>query len=284
MLRTSKASLVRFYSKLLSRSAGTGLNVCKSVVDGYIQQGFVRTLTQSNRLIRMSYSQFDELTPCDVSDGLLNKYKIDNGGYLPNLTQWSGHSRGTIHGKAYTVLFAPANDTRPSVNYIDSVPPGAFLVIGLVRDLQLAYAPYVSPTQAIYGGLMSMRAQYLKAAGTLVFGRIRDLQEHRKLDHPVFSYGLGSCVAKAVVKPVGINVPLEILASNGEVEIIKPGDYMVGDLNGVVKIPSEIELGSLVGYIKKSIEADELVSRDIENGRPAKEAQRDHRASLKKHL
>ncbi|CAR29241.1 ZYRO0G04026p [Zygosaccharomyces rouxii] len=284
MLRTYNAPLVRIYWKILSRPARTGLDICKPVVDGYVQQGSVRTFIPSSRLNKMSDPRFDELTPCDVSDGLLNKYKIDNGGYLPNLTQWSGHSKGTIHGKAYTVLFAPANDTRPSVNYIDSVPQGAFLVIALTRDLQLPYAPYVKPTQAVYGGLMSTRAQYLKAAGTLVFGRIRDLKEHKSLEHPVFSYGVGSCAAKAAVKPIGINVPLEILTSNGEVEIIKPGDYMVGDANGIVKVPSEVELDSLVGYVRKSVEADELVTTDIKNGRPAKEAQKDRRATLKNYL
>lgn len=284
MLRTYNAPLVRICSRTLSGPAKTGFNICRAVVDGYIQQGSVRTFIQSSRLNRMNDPQFDDLTPCDVSDDLLNKYKIDNGGYLPNLTQWSGHSKGTIHGKAYTVLFAPANDTRPSVNYIDSVPQDAFLVMALTRDLQLPYAPYVKPTQAIYGGLMSTRAQYLKAAGTLVFGRIRDVQEHQNLDHPVFSYGVGSCAAKAAVKPIGVNVPLEILTSNGEVEIIKPGDYMVGDVNGVVKIPSEVKLDSLVGYTKKSMKADELVTRDIESGRPAMEAQRDRRASLRNYL
>ena len=32
---------------------------------------------------------------------------------------------------------------------------------------------------------MSTRAKYCRAAGTIVDGRIRDLQEHRDLDYPV---------------------------------------------------------------------------------------------------
>lgn len=32
---------------------------------------------------------------------------------------------------------------------------------------------------------MSTRASYLGAAGTIVDGRIRDLEEHRELDYPV---------------------------------------------------------------------------------------------------
>lgn len=284
VLRTFNAPFARICWKNLLKSIATRSNVYKSVANGLVHNVSGRTFMRSARLSKMSNPQFDEFTPCDISDGLLNKYKVDNGGYLPNLTQWSGQSRGAAHGKAYTVLFAPANDSRPSVNYIDSVPEDSFLVIALTRDLQLPYAPYIKPTQAVYGGLMSTRAQYLKAAGTLVFARIRDLQEHRDLNHPVFSYGLGSCAGKAAVKPIGINVPLEILTSNGEVEIIRPGDYIVGDVNGIVKIPSEVELEPLVGYVRNSIGADELVVKDIKAGRPAKEAQRDRRAILKNKL
>ena len=40
---------------------------------------------------------------------------------------------------------------------------------------------------AAYGGLMSTRAQYAGAVGTIVDGRIRDLQEHRDLNFPVCS-------------------------------------------------------------------------------------------------
>lgn len=32
---------------------------------------------------------------------------------------------------------------------------------------------------------MTMRAQYLGAAGTIIDGKLRDLQEHRELEYPV---------------------------------------------------------------------------------------------------
>jgi regulator of RNase E activity RraA len=38
---------------------------------------------------------------------------------------------------------------------------------------------------AVYGGLMSNRAQASGAVATVVDGRIRDLQEHRELGFPV---------------------------------------------------------------------------------------------------
>lgn len=46
---------------------------------------------------------------------------------------------------------------------------------------------------------MSTRAKYSGAVGTIVDGKIRDLQEHRDLDYPVFA------------KSVGTTAPLELL-------------------------------------------------------------------------
>jgi regulator of RNase E activity RraA len=38
---------------------------------------------------------------------------------------------------------------------------------------------------SVYGGLMTARAKASGAAGTIVDGRICDLQEHRDLSYPV---------------------------------------------------------------------------------------------------
>lgn len=58
---------------------------------------------------------------------------------------------------------------------IDTVPAGAVLFISAPNKM----------INACYGGLMSTRAQHVGAAGTIIDGRLRDLQEHRDLDFPV---------------------------------------------------------------------------------------------------
>ena len=63
------------------------------------------------------------------------------------------------------------------IRKIDSVPAGSIVFIS-------APSCFVN---AVYGGLMSTRAKQLRAEGTIVDGRIRDLQEHRDLDYPVRS-------------------------------------------------------------------------------------------------
>lgn len=58
---------------------------------------------------------------------------------------------------------------------IDTVPSDSIVFIS---------AP-AGQVNGVYGGLMSLRAQWLGAKGTVVDGRVRDLQEHRDLNYPV---------------------------------------------------------------------------------------------------
>ncbi|SCU89081.1 LADA_0E13586g1_1 [Lachancea dasiensis] len=226
--------------------------------------------------------QLAAFSTCDVSDCLLNMYGDPEGGYIPNLHQWSGQHGDTLVGQAYTVLFAPHDDPRPEINYIDAVPEGSVVVMALTLPMQLEAAPYVRISQAMYGGLMSRRAQNLGAKGTIVFGRIRDLAEHRELNFPVYSYALGTCSPKMAVKPVAVQVRLHILCCEAKIQNIRPGDYMVGDENGIVRIPTEkVVMQDFFHYMHKSVAADRLIAQDVAEGKPLKSSQNSRRAVLK---
>ncbi|CAH2351000.1 4-hydroxy-4-methyl-2-oxoglutarate aldolase [[Candida] railenensis] len=226
-------------------------------------------------------SILSKFTPCDVSDALV-KYGSTNGGYLPNLVLRSKVASGvsSVVGPAYTVLYAPKSDPRPAVkqSYIDEIPEDSVLVIGLPLSCQKPNAPYVTVNNALYGGLMSTRAQYRGSNGSVVLGRIRDLDEHIELGHPVWSYGVGSTAPGPVVKVVGINVPLEVRVGDDESEIIgiNPGDFIVGDKNGIVKLEvgDESKLEQILEYIPKRVDADTKVSEDIKKGKGASESQK----------
>lgn len=222
---------------------------------------------------------------CDLSDALVkqgNKF----GGYLPNLQRFSTSGKsGSIVGKAYTVLFAPKDDPRPAIKggYIDKLPANSILVISTTKNLQKLDAPFTKLNNALYGGLMSTRAQYLKSNGTVVFGRVRDIDEHRELHRDVFSYGIGSTAHGPVVKMVGINVPLGIIIDEypkPREETINPGDYIVCDNNGVVKVADDEKLDSLLEYIPKRVNADTLVKQDILDGKPCNPSQKNRRKGL----
>ncbi|SCV05996.1 LANO_0H19812g1_1 [Lachancea nothofagi CBS 11611] len=230
-------------------------------------------------------SELSTFSTCDVSDGLLNKYGDASGGFIPNLQKWSGPSDNTVAGKAYTVLFAQHDDPRPEINYIDTIPAGSFLVIALTIPLQLEDAPYVRVSQALYGGLMSRRAQFQGTKGTVVLGRIRDVEEQHSLEYPVYSYSLGTCASKMAVKPVAVQIPLQVLVREANVQTIHPDDYIIGDNNGIVRIPtSSVCMQDLMLYIRKSIEVDRLVAQDVAEGKPLKASQKERREVLKELL
>lgn len=224
-------------------------------------------------------------TACDVSDALV-KFKQPLGGSLPNLKRFSANSdKTTMVGFAYPVLFAPKDDPREALKggYIDDLPEGSVLVIGTTLNLQKPDAPFTKMSNALYGGLMSTRAQYLKSSGTVVFGRVRDIDEHLDLSRDVFAFGLGTAAHGPVVKMVAINEPIEVLVDgypDSHVETISPGDIIVGDDNGVVKIDKSADLEALLEYIPKRVKADELVKEDILNGERCTPAQKKRREGL----
>lgn len=239
---------------------------------------------------------------CDVADGLQNVYGLSDGGYFPNLSERSCKNGKSVVGRAYTVLFAPASDPRPAVNYIDAIPEGSVVTLAYTPELQTTMAPYTYVNNAIFGGLMAGRAQFQGASGTVVFGCVRDVDEFESLHYPVYSYGLGATASKGVVKPVAVGVPLDIVtcaavpqepaAGEGAGSChqrrrttmrIESGDYIVCDAHGMVRIPTaNVDMEKLISYIKSSIEADQLVARDIARGEPAEASKKRYRSALSK--
>lgn len=172
-----------------------------------------------------------------------------------------------IIGRAHTVLFrrvsiAPkiknfaghyVSRLSPSHNadlQIDSVTPGSILFLSGPSDIP----------NAIYGGLMSARARTLGAVGTIVDGRIRDLDEHRQLNYPVFSRDFGITAGQEVCysSEIGIAVPLR---SSIQPDVwINHGDIIIADEDGIACIPQALEeevakiVSNLVHRDKKSME------------------------------
>jgi len=123
---------------------------------------------------------------------------------------------------------------------------------------------------------MSNRAKVAGAVGTVVDGRIRDLNEHRELDYPVFARNVGTASPYEVVHVSEINVPVRLQSTEQEA-VINPGDYLVGDLNGVVCLPRHLSEKALA-LMGPQVEADRLVALDIQQGKSFLEASKEHRS------
>ena len=99
---------------------------------------------------------------------------------------------------------------------------------------------------SVWGELASTCADEKGIAGTVLYGWARDMDALVDLDYPVFALDYLPNAGKAL--GLGeINIDLEI-----DDDIIKPGDFVIGDQNGVVVIPKELFHETMVATFKES--------------------------------
>ena len=126
-----------------------------------------------------------------------------------------------IVGKAITVQTFAGDWAKP-VEAIDMAGPGDVLVI---------YNG--SNNIAPWGGLATLSCKIKGVEGVVVDGAVRDLQEIRPMDYPLFS----SDVVPNAGDPKGMGEINSEIVCGGQT--VRPGDYIVGDDSGVVVIPKE---------------------------------------------
>lgn len=86
---------------------------------------------------------------------------------------------------------------------------------------------------APWGGLATLSCTNKGIAGVVIDGAVRDIDDISKMDLPVFA----TCAVPNAGEPKGFGeINTEIVCGNQEV---KPGDFIVGDDNGVVVVPRE---------------------------------------------
>lgn len=71
------------------------------------------------------------------------------------------------------------------------------------------------------------------------------------------------------------------LQSEDQDATIHPGDYLIGDLNGVVCLPRALAERA-IALIPSQVEADELIAADINHGIPFAAASKERRAGVKR--
>ncbi|MDN5302118.1 MAG: hypothetical protein PWQ60_1632 [Thermoanaerobacteraceae bacterium] len=132
---------------------------------------------------------------------------------------------------------------------LEIAKPGDVIVVDAAGDT----------TNAILGEIMVRIAMKRNLAGYLIDGCIRDSGAIRELDFPVFARGANP---KGPYKdgPGEINVPV---CCGGVV--IRPGDILVGDEDGVVVIPPE-EAEDILEKTRKIAAKEKVMFEEIEKG------------------
>jgi 4-hydroxy-4-methyl-2-oxoglutarate aldolase len=114
---------------------------------------------------------------------------------------------------------------------------------------------------ALWGEMMSTRAKALGAAGAVLGGFHRDTNGILALGFPVFSEGAYAQDQRLRGRVVDFRCAIEF--ENGV--MVRPGDVVVGDIDGVLVIPSA-HVTDIVHAALKKVEGEEAVRELIEKG------------------
>jgi 4-hydroxy-4-methyl-2-oxoglutarate aldolase len=170
-------------------------------------------------------SRLSHLDSCAVSDAL-DKLGLDKSGMTGAVTgirRLSTEHR--ITGRVLTVKLDRAegrsNTRHLCTGAIEAASPGDIIVVEQRTGLDAAS----------WGGNLSIGAQMRGVAGVIVDGPVRDVDESRNLDFPVFARDHTARTARGRIVEVSTNEPVTV----GDV-IVSPGDYVVADGSAVVFI------------------------------------------------
>ncbi len=133
-----------------------------------------------------------------------------------------------IAGPAVTVVLRPVlkNDKTEYQNYniqvLDEAAPGSVLVYVLEDGMDIAGI----------GNLMATTAKVRGLAGAIIDGGARDTEDIERMQFPVFSRSITPATSVGRLVAVAKQVPVMCAGV-----MVRPGDYIVADRDGVVVVP-----------------------------------------------
>lgn len=161
------------------------------------------------------------LDSCAVSDAL------DKLGLPPAVTGLP--PRGVVRkiaGRVHTVKLVAKDEAPPATGAprhlgtaaIEASQPGEIIVVEQRTGIDAGS----------WGGILSLGAKVRGVAGVIADGPLRDADEAREMDFPVYSRTLTARTARNRVAEAATDVPVRI----GDVTV-NPGDYAIADSTGV---------------------------------------------------
>jgi len=153
-----------------------------------------------------------------------------------------------LAGRAFTLKYRPVGYVEKGNvgDYIDDIPPGDVVVLDNQGRLDCT----------VWGDILTMVAHRRGVGGTVINGVCRDIARALDLNYPIYSRARFMRTGKDRVEVAEMNTPV----SMGEVQV-RPGDYMVGDADGVLVVPASaaekvLETARSIEEAEQAIEAE----------------------------
>jgi regulator of RNase E activity RraA len=158
---------------------------------------------------------------------------LDRNGYrhqvLPNyLTAHTVANRlagPAFTGQGYPCAETTDDDTQTRLVMLDSITPGTISVWACGGSTECAH----------WGEIMSTAARERGCAGAVIDGGVRDLDFINAMGYPVFARFRSSASSVGRWNIREYQIPIKIGNT-----VIRPGDFVFGDIDGVVIVPRDI--------------------------------------------
>jgi regulator of RNase E activity RraA len=160
-----------------------------------------------------------------------------------------------VVGRALTILGAPTESEDPEMIFVPFLK-----MLGDVKPDDVLVNQPNDHLAAHLGELSAETAQYRGARGAVIDGGTRDTDYILKLGFPVFARYKTPVDIVGRWRLVAHNVPIVI----GRVHIA-PGDYILGDRDGVLVIPQSIA-EEVVAKAEAVVQTENLVRKSILQG------------------
>lgn len=187
---------------------------------------------------------------CDILDDYELRFQFLDHGVKPLDRELK------IAGPAYTIV-GHSNSTRDQ-----SKRMGPRVIDGFRPDVVAVYDTLGDQKTGVWGELWASGAMRKGCVGAVVDGGIRDTAYIRRANFPMFHRF--TCPGDALGR---FNiVDFECPAHVGGVRV-QPGDYVLGDEDGVVIIPAELTL-EVLDKAERLCEKENLIREAIGTGKP----------------
>lgn len=158
-----------------------------------------------------------------------------------------------IAGPALTVNLS-IDDLVDCMPVLKTAQPGDIVVVACHRTTRTA----------MWGGLMSTLSLKAGIAGGIVDGAVRDVDEIRDLEFPLWYRGTVPRPSPTAVhdrtEPVQVNVPVVL-----DGQVINPGDIVVADENGIAVVPQD-EAEDVLAGTRQQIDKETIIREKIASG------------------
>lgn len=197
-------------------------------------------------------ARLNRLDSCAVSDAL---DKLGLKGAVTGIAPLTCARR--IAGKVLTIRLGvgappPGVPRHIGTTAIESAQPGDIIVVEQ-RSGQNA---------AAWGGILSRGAKLRGIAGTIAEGPVRDVDEAREVDYPVYGRSATARTARGRIVELANDQPIVV----GDVTV-SAGDYAIADSSGVVFIAAD-EIDRVLPTAEEIAAREAAMAKALLDGEP----------------